>query len=449
MTSNVSNPAAAASALADAYLKLGGQEQYPKQMEQLLTEMLGNRQSGLAAADLPKFIADDPKAIAQEMADAYQKMAGKQLYPGQIEQLLIDLFAYRESLVRAAFNDAGRQNLVAFARAPMLDYLGELVGVTRQPAQPAMAKVKFTFPAYAGGARQVQVRMGTRVSGNSDIQFQTTAQLTVDLGDQPQPADCDVVATVPGEIGNLLQASDLNQLLDDVGVKVGVVCVKAPWGGAEAEDDEHLRQRIRQAPESFSVAGSAAAYRFHALSASPDIVDVAVVSQSSLPDDDPLKAEIKAGEVRLFPLFVGNGAGQAAPVPGDPRPPEEADPQLRKVWLACSADKVRPLTDKVTVRRPPTEHFDVEALLQTYAGMDGELVKQKARAALQAYLDERQNQLGRDIVPSQLVAALSVPGVYQVKLLQPAQAKTVASYAWSSCASVSVDLDKDNGGSHD
>ncbi len=80
-------------------------------------------------------LPNDPQAITAEIVAAYEAATGKTLYPAQVERLLIDLIAYRETLLRAAINDAARQNLVRFARAPMLDYLGELVGVRRLPGE--------------------------------------------------------------------------------------------------------------------------------------------------------------------------------------------------------------------------------------------------------------------------------------------------------------------------
>lgn len=79
----------------------------------------------------PSFISRDAAAITAEMKASWETTAGKTLYPGQVESLLIDLIAYRENLVRIAIQEAAKQNLVAYARAPMLDYLGELVGVYR------------------------------------------------------------------------------------------------------------------------------------------------------------------------------------------------------------------------------------------------------------------------------------------------------------------------------
>ncbi|MEO1766800.1 baseplate assembly protein [Thiobacter aerophilum] len=85
--------------------------------------------------ELLKVIPDDPAQVTAELVAAYEAATGKTLYPAQVERLLIDLIAYRETLLRAAINDAARQNLVRFARAPMLDYLGELVGVARLPGE--------------------------------------------------------------------------------------------------------------------------------------------------------------------------------------------------------------------------------------------------------------------------------------------------------------------------
>ncbi|QND82695.1 baseplate assembly protein [Chromobacterium vaccinii] len=367
--------------------------------------------------DLPKFIDDDPQQITNELITAYQNMAGKTLYPGQVERLLIDLIAYRESVARAAFNDAGRQNLVAFARAPMLDYLGELVGVTRLPAQPARSKVSFTFAA--GAPQTVVIKRQTLVAGRGDIQFQTIDEAVVNiLKDQEVPVTLAVVAVEPGMDGNGQEPGAINQLVDDLSVSVAVRNTEVSAGGADAEDDERLRQRIRLAPESFSVAGSAAAYRHHALRADQSIVDVAVVSANNLEEGGKPEDVPQPGEVWLYPLVSGG-------LPSD---------DLRaKVANTCSADRVRPLTDRVSVKPPVEFAYQVAASLQLYAGSDAKQVLQRAQDALQAYLQTQQAKLGNDIVPSQLVAALSVPGVYQVNLQQPAAVQKVPSYGWAHC----------------
>lgn len=79
----------------------------------------------------PSFIDRDPVAITAELKASWEVTTGKTLYPGQVESLLLDLLAYRETLIRIGIQEAAKQNLVAYANAPMLDYLGELVGVYR------------------------------------------------------------------------------------------------------------------------------------------------------------------------------------------------------------------------------------------------------------------------------------------------------------------------------
>ncbi len=76
----------------------------------------------------PAFVSDasglDPNLILADMVAEFETAAGRTLQPAQVERLLINLYAYRESLVRNAIQYAGQQNLLAYATLPMIDYLG-------------------------------------------------------------------------------------------------------------------------------------------------------------------------------------------------------------------------------------------------------------------------------------------------------------------------------------
>ncbi|MCX8016409.1 MAG: baseplate J/gp47 family protein [Rhodocyclaceae bacterium] len=255
-------------------------------------------------------IPADAAAVRAEIVAAYEAATGKTLYPAQIESLLIDLIAYRETLIRAAINDAARQNLVRFARAPMLDYLGELVGVVRLPG----------------------------------------------------------------------------------------------------EDDERLRARILEAPESFSVAGPRLAYRHHAMSAHASIVDVAVLSP-------------EPGVVRLYPL-TATGLPSA---------------EIKALVLAaCSAEDVRPLCDTVEVADPADMPFAVEARLTVLPGVDADATRAAAQAAVAARCAAIARRLGHDVARSALIAAAHVEGVARVDLVAPAADISVPAHAWAHASSLSV-----------
>lgn len=358
---------------------------------------------------LPQFVPDDSQAITQELIAAYEAMAGKTLYPGQVERLLIDLIAYRETLVRTAINDTGRQNLVAFARAPMLDYLGELVGVTRLPAQSARATVRLTFAEPLASA--LAIPSGFRVETASGIQFQTRIEVIAAAGSAF--IDLAMMAVEPGSTGNNYLAGQVNAQVDELGVDVASVAnLGVTLAGADAEGDDRLRERIKLAPESFSVAGSRLAYRHHAMSAHQSIVDVAVLSPTP-------------GVVRLFPLTQTGLPGTAI---------------LDAVAAICSHEKVRPLSDTVEVRAPVETTYVLGAQLTVYRSHDAATVLASARASATAFVAAQSAALGRDIVPSQIVAALSVAGVYRVDLVTPVATLEVSEEGWAHCTAIDVQL---------
>src|SRR5438128_11359102 len=107
--------------------------------------------AGVPQLPPPRFVNDadglDPNLILADMIAAFESAAGRTLQPAQVERLLINLYAYRESLVRNAIQYAGQQNLLAYASFPMIDYLGQLLGVSRLPAQAAVTTLQFTLPA--------------------------------------------------------------------------------------------------------------------------------------------------------------------------------------------------------------------------------------------------------------------------------------------------------------
>lgn len=180
----------------------------------------------------------------------------------------------------------------------------------------------------------------------------------------------------------------------------------------DGEDDDRLRERVRLAPESFSVAGSRGAYRYWAMTAEPSISDVAVVSP------DP-------GVVRIHPLTVTGLPVQSI---------------LDAVAGICSAETIRPLCDTVEVAPPEEVTYAITAVVEPYMGYDGELARQEAETAARAWAAKTAAQLGRDLVRSQIIAVLSVPGVYRVSLAAPSADRVLDVFEWAHCTGVTVTL---------
>ena len=202
--------------------------------------------------------------------------------------------------------------------------------------------------------------------------------------------------------------------LDNLAALFGVVRKIIDPGDPEAiplikptyEDDVSLRYRSQLALEGFSVAGSAGAYEFHALSADSRVKDVSISNPN-------------AGEV-LVTVLSTEGDGTAD------------QNLLDALATALNAEDIRPLCDTVIVQGAEILNYTVAATLELYDGPDAEVVLATAKATLIKYVMEH-HRLGDDITHSGLYAALHVGGVKKVTLVSPVAdilcASTQAAYA--------------------
>lgn len=179
------------------------------------------------------------------------------------------------------------------------------------------------------------------------------------------------------------------------------------------ETDERLRRRAQMALEGVTVAGTEGSYKFHALSAHPDVKDVGI--------DSP-----EGGIVRVTVL---SAQGDGTPSPA----------LLEAVRQALNAQDVRPLTDTVVTQAAQVLNYQVRATIVTYPGPAAATVLAAARAALDAYLQERK-QLGHDITRSGIYACLHQPGVQNVQLHAPAADLVVQAHQSPHCNSVELML---------
>lgn len=190
------------------------------------------------------------------------------------------------------------------------------------------------------------------------------------------------------------QGGDLDNLATLLGVVRRVITPANPPSVPVAvmESDEDLRRRVLLAPDSYSVAGPASAYVYHALSADGDVLDAAAISPAP-------------GEV-IVAILSRIGDGTASPE------------LLANVEDLLAGGEVRPLTDSVTVQSAELLPFDIEAQLTLYPGPDSQLILDTATAALDRLLATNR-RLGRNISRSAIIAALHAGGVQNVNLIAP------------------------------
>jgi phage-related baseplate assembly protein len=337
------------------------------------------------ALTVPQFIEINIEKIVSETKAYYESLTGKIVQPGQPEMFLINTFAYRELLVRSGIQSAGLSMLVNFATAPTLDFLAQGVSISRLAAAPSICTLEFTL---VEGHAEVTIPAGTRVqSEDGFVIFETNVEKVVIVG--VNTIEIAATCTTTGISGNGYLVGEINTPLDPYPYVVSVENITATTAGYDQESDEELRDRIKIAPNSFSVAGPTNAYKFWAKSASALIVDVSAVS-------------VTAGEMQVYPLVAG----------GETTPTEILD----LVTSILNADNIRPLCDTVVVLAPEKITYSIVVALELYEGVIAGEVSQIVNDALLVYTNLRKNTLGLDATADQIKAICMTAGVYGLVL---------------------------------
>lgn len=182
------------------------------------------------------------------------------------------------------------------------------------------------------------------------------------------------------------------------------------------EEDSRFRLRVALSLETATTAGPVGSYISHSLNADPRVKDVSV--------DSPNPGEV------VVTILSTEGMG------------ESSQELLDIVKAALSDEFVRPLTDLVIVQTAQIITYEIEAIIHVFDGPDSEVVKNTAIANTQKYVSE-QHRIERNVALSGIYAAMHIPGVKRVELLQPATQVIAGSEsaAWNTSINITVTND--------
>jgi len=339
-----------------------------------------------------KFVETDPTYWESLLIEAYEKITRRPLYPADPERLLINLQTYASTLLAIAINETAKQNLLAYATGPHLDALAEFYGVQRLPARKAQTILRFSLAEPLDF--DVVIPAGTRVSAGGDLYFATLQEAKIPTGSLyiDIPAECNEAGT----IGNGFSPGQIKDLMDPLPYIASVSNITMSMYGADEEDDERFRERIRLSIERFTNAGSKQAYIYHTLSAHQDIEDVEVYS--------PAPGQVKV----IFTVKGGNI-------------PDETMLSLVRDYL--SSERVRPLTDQVLVSVPEVVYYDID--LTFYVNRKDaskvSFIQSAVEKAVSDFIAWTKSKIGRDILPEELTRLVKQAGAYRVDLTLPAK----------------------------
>lgn len=338
------------------------------------------------------FAEKDPDTITKELINYYEQSSGRTLARADPVRLFIDAIILAIVQQRSIIDHAAKQNLLAYAEGEYLDHLGALLGVSRLEAAHSACTIRFTLGHYY--SYDAVFPEGTRLSAGA-LTFATTSSLTIKAG--TLTGTVEALCTTAGTSGNGLIPGQVRQFVDVPAFDVKAENITETNGGSDVESDEAFRERIQIAPESFSVAGPAKAYEYHARSANPDIIGVAVVGP---PDTQP-------GNVNIYPLMTGGTL--------------PSDEVLDEVLAACNAQDVRPDTDYVHVLKPEAVNYDLDVTfwVDEQDSSRAMLIRDSCVEAVDGWILWQRSALGRDINPSELTHRLVDAGAKRCEVRSP------------------------------
>ena len=356
------------------------------------------------------FLETDAETIRSQIITGFEQASGDTLAAGDPRRLFLLSIADVIIQQRTAINLAAQQNLLSYAQGGYLDALGQLLAVERMAESKAVTTIEFTLSQALGSVYTIPA--GTQVT-NGVVTFETDEDLLIPIGQTK--GEVSASCTVAGPVGNDYLAGQISTIVTPMTFVSGAQNTTITTGGADAESDPDFADRIRLAPNSFSVAGPEKAYVYHAKSVSPAIIDVKV--------DSPTP-----GEVDVYVLLTDGTL-----------PTEDT---LEQIEEHLSDENIRPLTDYVVVKAPTASNYEIELhyWISQEDSSKAAQIQADVEAAVEQYRLWQQTKIGRDITPGKLLQLVFAAGASRVddSKLKPAAWKKLEAMQVAQCTKVNV-----------
>lgn len=356
------------------------------------------------------FLETDAETIRSQIITGFEQVSGDSLAAGDPRRLFLLSIADVIIQQRTSINSSAQQNLLSYAQGEYLDALGVLLAVERMAESKAVTTIEFTLSQALGSVYTIPA--GTLVT-NGLVAFATDEDLLIPIGSTKGTVSAS--CTVAGQVGNDYLAGQINTIVTPMTFVSKAQNTTITTGGAEAEGDAEFADRIRMAPNSFSVAGPEKAYVYHAKSVSPAIIDVKI--------DSPT-----AGEVDVYVLLTGGTL--------------PTSDTLEQIEAHLSDETIRPLTDYVVVKAPTAENYDIELhyWISNEDSSKAAQIQSDVESAVAKYKLWQQERIGRDITPGKLMQLVFEAGASRIDsaTMKPTAWKKLEAMQVAQCQKVNI-----------
>lgn len=335
------------------------------------------------------------EVMAQMIGDyqwKYKEITGKEKVLAQADPYRLIMYACTVQIYQAMqYADfSGKMGLLKYSRDEFLDNLAPLRGVKRIEATAAITTLQFSIDKAIDSV--VAIPAGTRVTNGNDIYFATDEYAEIAAG--KTSVSVSATCTTAGTGGNGFSAGEFSTLVNTLPYITAVTNTDITSGGADTEADDNLKDRVYNAPNSYTTTGSEGAYKYHAKSADPSIDDVFV-------------DKVSAGVVGVYFTCAGGEL--------------PSDSLIEKVTEYLKNENVRPLTDDVIVQAPATKDYNVEVTYYISSSDKSAVsaIQADVNTAVSVYNAWQTEKIGRDIDPGELNKLIRDAGAKRCVITSP------------------------------
>jgi phage-related baseplate assembly protein len=353
------------------------------------------------------FAEKDPTAVLAAALELYRVTTGVALAAADPRRLHLQTVLLLLSQQRQRIDFAGKQSLLRYVDAGMpiasavfIQALAELWGEVPLPAEPSTCTERFTGDVGA------PIPTGSRVTDGTSQWAVVGGPYTIPPGNT---IDLQVQCTVAGAVSNGVAPGQIATMVDALAGVSSVTNTTTTISGRDIESTEAFRTRLRSVPENRSTCGPRLAYEQAALDASASVADAVALGAD---DASEMAGTLPtSGEVHVI-ITQGTRDSDGTLISVVPDPDANL---ISTVDSALSAEDVRPLTDFVTVKAPVWANLDIELVYYiSKSRADSASTIQAAVEDAYAAYKLWQQQIGRDINPSELITRLVNAGAKRV-----------------------------------
>ncbi len=219
---------------------------------------------------LRDFVGYNNSQMIEEAIEIYEAESGEELYAGDERRMLINSFAYLAEILMAEINYRANNNIIATCDEETLYLKANERCVSRIEAEKATVNIQFSASEAVSGI--VVIPKGTRVTSDGIRFFETNEDAEILVGQTNVVISCTAVEA--GVDYNDIAAGEISILADTIPYITSVTNSEASEGGSDLEELEAFRQRIIEAPKTYSTAGTDTAYIQKVKEVDSSIVDV-------------------------------------------------------------------------------------------------------------------------------------------------------------------------------